>query len=158
MTQFDSLSYTAGIIDGEGCITIAKQHQKNCKNPHYRLMIRVGNTDMRMIAFLYEEFGGHIMCKHTPVKSGESWEWILYDKKAEAFLRIITNHIVCKRDEVSLVLAFRDTYNLGLKNRPTKEVQEIRELMYVQIKKMHKERGERSWKKVIPTESGTTQR
>ena len=47
-------SYIAGIIDGEGCVTI-----NHCHNS-FRPTVQVGNTKVKLIKFLQKHLGGNI--------------------------------------------------------------------------------------------------
>lgn len=149
MGEFSVLSYFAGIIDGEGCICISKYQQPKRKNPSYRLSIRIGNTDLRMLNFLYTEFGGSIKDKQTKVKGmATCYEWVVSDTKAEFLLRLVKDYVVCKKDEVLLALRFRELSKIHPgKNVP--ELLEVKNGIFEKLKEMHQNRGVRSWKQII---------
>ena len=49
------LAYMAGLLDGEGCLRIDER-----KNRGRRITVSVSNTDMKMINWMKENFGGNI--------------------------------------------------------------------------------------------------
>ena len=66
MNENEKLAYLAGIIDGEGTIVIAKgKIRKGRINHPYSLRLVVMNTDIRLIEWLKENFGGSIHTKRS---------------------------------------------------------------------------------------------
>ena len=55
--MIETISYMAGIFDGEGCVAL---HEKKTKKglKYYRPKVTVTNTDPRLIKFCLETFGG----------------------------------------------------------------------------------------------------
>src|SRR2546428_375255 len=68
------LAYAAGLIDGEGCITIDKCGGKSrftkykSRNAGLILRVRVYNANKRLIAFLAERFGGAVSAARYKAK------------------------------------------------------------------------------------------
>lgn len=72
-------AYTAGIIDGEGTITLTKIR---AKNPFRYPVISVSSTTYSILEYLKSNFGGVI----TPVKNNnpnhkQAWHWNLIGNK-----------------------------------------------------------------------------
>lgn len=83
-------AWIAGIIDGEGSLSLPKHQSK----------VQVGNTDFGMLERLKELCGGKIYNsgrkkynkRHKPCKF-----WVLYKKeKVKKFLKEIYPYLVCK--------------------------------------------------------------
>ena len=55
-------AYIAGLIDGEGCVSICrrKHRQRKSNNWYYEPQVVVANTDKRMMDFLVGLYGGWI--------------------------------------------------------------------------------------------------
>ena len=104
------LAYTAGIIDGEGCIGANRSvSQSRQVNPCYRIQVRVSNTNPKMILFLYNHFGGHIQRRATSHRT--IYQWGVYGDNAILFLKLVAPFVCCKKDELQVVL------NLSLEKR-----------------------------------------
>ena len=132
------LSYTAGIIDGEGHIGIAKSSHPNCKTrnrkPEYHLRVAVKMCDGKIIDYLYGNFGGHIGIKRTDnPKHSKQYYWVISCKKAAAFCKTLIPYLVGKKNQAELAVKFQS----GKKQGKTKPV-EIQERDYLEMKKMHK--------------------
>lgn len=75
-----SLSYAAGIIDGEGTITLSRMR----KTDKWRTpIVSVSSTTIELLNALVAAFGGHI-CKHKVYKSHhkQSFSWRVEGRKA----------------------------------------------------------------------------
>ena len=64
------LAYTAGIIDGEGCIFLSHIRRKN-GNIQYCIRVTVSDTNEWLIHWLHFNFGGHILLKKSAGKGGD---------------------------------------------------------------------------------------
>lgn len=54
----ERFAYLAGLIDGEGTITITRHTQQNRRTYQYKPFVWVVNTDKKMIEFVVENFVG----------------------------------------------------------------------------------------------------
>lgn len=97
MIKKESIIYTAGLFDGEGCIVITRGPKKNGRGKIYNcvaIRMEVCNTDFDLINSLKKEWDeGHI-CKIPPrkVKSGMSkpqLRWQLTHRQAHRVLNKI---------------------------------------------------------------------
>lgn len=48
------IAYTAGLIDGEGCVSIA------CRDGRFTVMVYVGSTDAEILRWLQDHWGGFL--------------------------------------------------------------------------------------------------
>jgi len=111
------LSYTAGIIDGEGWINIAHRGFRQTV-----IHVGVGNTNEWLINWLQFSYGGSV-AKRKPCKDGQkpSWVWDISSKKAGEFLNLVLPYLQIKRPQAELALKFQNRR----KSRITKGVHGI---------------------------------
>lgn len=83
--------YAAGLIDGEGTITLTRLHKNAMRAP----VVSFSSTSFELISYFRDNYGGTIITKkvysqsHTP-----SWEWRLTYNKALAFIERINPYIL----------------------------------------------------------------
>lgn len=107
-----SLEYLAGIVDGEGCISIhcQKQHRSNRNGrcyPHYALGISVFQQDVRLMKWLVAHFGGQYY-KHSHVgehSQGYSWH-APTGKDREQFILSLIPYLLLKQEQAKLALEY----------------------------------------------------
>ena len=97
------LAWTAGIVDGEGHISI-----KHLRPTVYQLEIGITNTDPRLMQRLQTLFGGHIK-RHgkNSLSKRPCWTWCVCSKQAETFLRAIRPYLFVKAEQADIGLASR---------------------------------------------------
>jgi hypothetical protein len=99
-----SASYIAGLIDGEGTITLTRLHS----GENRRLMVSIANTELPMLQFVMEEIGaGKITRKRTQAENHTpSFCYALTSLQALALLRQISRYLRSyKRRRAELVLS-----------------------------------------------------
>lgn len=105
-----ALAYMAGIIDGEGCISIsASFDKKKSKSWSYTPKVQINNCDTRMLDWIAERFGSH----HAPmgdrdIREGRGWRvchtWSLHSQNAGRLLLAVLPYLVCKRRQAEIVI------------------------------------------------------
>jgi hypothetical protein len=91
MKKLHELSYAAGIIDGEGCITL---YFRNKTMPNHRLIILlvdVINTSEWLIQWLKFHFGGSVIAIPSKGNCKPCWHWRLQSQQACEFLKLIAD-------------------------------------------------------------------
>ncbi len=141
MTDLD-LAYTAGIIDGEGCIYIRVSDRpipNKIRTTFYGLVVEVKNTDSRMIDFLYERYNGLRKIERRETERGKKvYCWVITGKRAVVFLESIYPFLVCKKDQVDIAVRFRKTFGKSYNNTGTPpDVLKIRIECYNELKRLH---------------------
>ncbi len=97
------LSYTAGIIDGEGSICLIKRSTRYQK---IFLSVSVGNTNEWLIQWLKMQYGGDISTSKN--KTGSTmWHWDITRYKASNFLKLILPYLRIKRPQAELAIKFQ---------------------------------------------------
>jgi LAGLIDADG DNA endonuclease family protein len=141
-------AYLAGLIDGEGCLTIAKQIRKNRKSPCYRCSITMSNTDARLVSIFKLYFGGNYYKRPDKRKEknwADSWTWHCPDGNAIDFLKSIRKHLIAKHSQATILIEFQayksnyERYVLrGKGSKPlSNEEVERRENYYLEIKALN---------------------
>ena len=93
MSEID-LAYTAGIIDGGGCVCLSRVKDKTIR---YRLTVSVGNTDKRLVDWLKVTFRGYSVLQSRTKGNKDYYQWRLHSQKASAFLSLILPYLKLKK-------------------------------------------------------------
>ena len=103
------VGWQAGIIDGEGTITLSKQIRKTRPSPTYREIIQVCNTDQRIIRPFKIFWGGEIYPRPDKRKIknwADSYTWHCPVSKAQQFLQCMLPYLKGKKEQASTLLRF----------------------------------------------------
>ena len=135
MTDNELFAYTAGIIDGEGYIgLIPHSVTKNSFSP----TIKVASTNIELVAFLKEKFGGHLdkMRDHKNVNQKKSAMWTLKDGKNVApFLTALLPYLLVKNKQAEVILSYvKNCSYKALRQKDTTEEIKRRHNYYKQIR------------------------
>lgn len=106
MSEKAKYGYLAGIIDGEGCITIGAGKKETCIN--YNALVLVQNTSKKLIDWLQVNFGGQVyLSKKETDKTKEAWMWrITKQKDIELLLLSVLPYLIIKREQAKVLLNF----------------------------------------------------
>ena len=97
------LAYCAGLMDGEGCITLTRDSESN-----YRLRIKITSTDYSVLTWLQEHFGGSINLSRKESKyNKEAWDWICRTEDQVVFLFGILPYTIIKRAQIIEALNYK---------------------------------------------------
>lgn len=98
-------AYAAGLIDGEGCITIAHREMRSFSA---RIDVGMSAKGMACLKRLQDQFGGQI--RKTRLKSDkwkEAHAWGLFGKATVPFLEAVLPHLVLKHSQAEYALALQ---------------------------------------------------
>lgn len=116
------LAYTAGFLDGEGCIFISHypHYAASCNN--YSMSVSISNTNLDVLLWMQKNYGGCVCEKKAKAYENKKrlWEWSIRSQMAEDFLRLLRPYLKVKEEHAVVALQFRDTYHKG-EWRPSKE-------------------------------------
>lgn len=104
------LAWAAGLIDGEGCISLnAVRTRSKSGRLTYELRVVVNNTDIRLLNRLREVLGVGFICpmKRYSARHRPAWQWEVKSRKAETVIRAVLLYLVGKREEAELGLLSR---------------------------------------------------
>ena len=133
------LSYTAGIIDGEGSIMIkrSKGNRPNRPTPEYRVVISVTNTNRLLLEWLFKKFGGSI--KHYAKQAfghKPCYTWTITAKSGIIFLRLIKPYVLLKGEQLETALLFQTS--VGGQPRLSTETLMFREECFQKARELNK--------------------
>lgn len=124
--------YVAGIIDGEGCLIITRSNRHGSYFNYYA-RIHVKNTDMRLMRWLVDNFGGNIH-PHKPksVKHSMAYSWYFSGnaKSKELFLLAIMPYLIVKKEQAKILVEFHRLHD--------QKCPEIREQLYQRMRVLNR--------------------
>lgn len=101
-----TIAYLAGIIDGEGCISIQNPGGKT-----HTLRLYVMNTHKPLIDFLYQTFGGF---QYSRKRENKNWkirhEWFVDRDTIDEILPRIYPYLINKKEHCEIAIEFRKTF------------------------------------------------
>jgi hypothetical protein len=124
--MYDKLSdteaaYLAGLLDGEGCIILARESVPNKTQGGirygYKLNITITNTSSQMIEWLHQTIGGKVFTyAHIPGWRTK-YDWRIYGDEAREILRELRPYLTVKREQAEIALEYQPG-NKGLPVTP----------------------------------------
>lgn len=113
--------YSAGVVDGEGTLSMTKREYSANWSPNYAVIVEVTNTKREMCDWLKETTGiGTVSPKtHTNKRHKRTYVWKLDRHEMAAFLNRILPFLVIKEDQARLLL---EMLNLENPNSPCDRV------------------------------------
>jgi hypothetical protein len=148
------MAYLAGMIDGDGHVGVYKTMGRS--NMRYRARVCVINTDVRLINWLLEVFGGFVKNNKSKNKNHKDrFVWQLADNDADEVLSLIRPFLVIKAEQTDLVLAYRKLQKIS-KTKPgyTNISTDTRELVYQTMKQLNRRGPSESVETNTPDISG----
>lgn len=110
------LAYMAGMLDGEGCISITKIRPKNTNrhNLSYGLQIRISMVDKSIPLLFLFVFGGSLREVNYSHKGYRNqWRWAVSGELAVRSLEMLMPYLRSKKNEAELAIKF-----WGVKRHP----------------------------------------
>lgn len=146
--QYASLEdriYTAGLVDGEGCICISKlKKSPRGLSPYHHLQFSLENTDPFITYWLQERFGGSVRLDKTKASQNHkpTYRWALKKVETLQFLRQLLPYLLIKRPQAELALQFYqqcDVRRRGHKRRLEEDEILKREEFYTHMKELNRQ-------------------
>ena len=108
-TDVASLAYMAGILDGEGTITIKQCKGKKGTSNGYSVQVLVFNTDEGLMVWLEDKFSG-LLTEKKGVASGnrKCYVWWLSGELAGQLLEVLLPYLKIKAKQAELAIRFLD--------------------------------------------------
>ena len=126
------LAWLAALIDGEGSVMLIKRvpsaTAKTQRNPHYRAVVGIYNTDVRLMDAIVEHTGINRVYSHTRLerenhkKTAYSWRMVAEDIRTLGPL--LLPWLVCKKEQMALLL---EALELASLNTPRKGEKLVRQ-------------------------------
>jgi hypothetical protein len=129
-------SYLAGLIDGEGCISISHRiqegekltriHKRRANTVPYKmfsLRIQITNTHVGLMKWLIENFGGvYYLRREATDKHKASYEWRPKGRaNTEKMLLAILPYMIIKKEQTQIALDYIRMTNAGERNPDKRE-------------------------------------
>jgi hypothetical protein len=151
-------AYIAGLMDGEGCITIMKSSPKRRSiSFSYRVAIEIGMTDGGQMEYCQRVTGlGYITRAkvHSRLNCRDRWQWTIPKDGVYELLPQIYPYLVLKKPQAALALEFISMVGVPRKsNRIDPVLQKQKEEYYLAIKQLKYMTGDViDWPEVITLE------
>lgn len=119
------IRYLAGLIDGEGCITIFRHKGKGCRTDHwsYRPLVQIGMTHKPTLHAIHLQFGGQFKQKRGQDITRRSYAvWTLRGGNCIDLLREIAPYLITKKEEARLLITFWDDKDVRLPGGTMKRI------------------------------------
>ena len=106
------LAYAAGIVDGEGCITINHAKSKQCMRGYFNaLQIKVAMTTYQVPYWLLDTFGGSI--REQPTTGKLIYVWTIGSRQASNLLKQLLPHLKNTKLQAETAIKFQDNMVMG---------------------------------------------
>jgi len=128
MGKTEMYAYTAGILDGEGCIYL---HPPNKTMKAMYLMVSVANTSAWLCEWLKVQYGGRVYNKpRAKATHSKCYQWEIYSRQAGEFLNLIFPYLSLKRPQAELAIKFQEARRYGRRlSDEEKAVQEAQKIL-----------------------------
>jgi hypothetical protein len=139
MWSKESIIYAAGIIDGEGSISIEIQKREYGvrKVDYYAIRLVVINTNLELMNWLLSSFGGALGKRKSIVNRRQVYTWSIHSLNASNLLSECYPYMIVKKSHAEAVIQF-----MNLKSKGTwfvtDEIQKERRDLYDKLKKINK--------------------
>ena len=104
------LAYIAGIVDGEGCITVRSPAKGDASYP-VSMTFFIANTDISLLNWLLDRICGGVSWNETPVQTKPYWRLVFPVAFGEELLRALLPYLIVKKPQAELMLKIRDAYH-----------------------------------------------
>jgi hypothetical protein len=136
-------AYLAGLIDGEGCVSIINTTSVDRPGLHYQLRLMISMTHQPTIEFLAKEFGGRVNAVQQNKKWKTRYAWIVCSMNAKKLLTRTQPYLICKQEQARLGIMFQEQLEehiefYGSRYSLSKEETEIREKIVAKMHELNK--------------------
>lgn len=108
------IAYLAGIIDGEGSISMSRQYRYGKdKLPYWRITLSVSSCDSKLINWLHEHFGGSIIANmYRGANRRLQHRWSVGGDDLRSFIKSIIPFLIIKKERAQWASEVLDIQNL----------------------------------------------
>jgi hypothetical protein len=93
-------AYIAGIVDGEGTVTLAKHHKNETPVPY----VSVANNNLELLEWIRSKADGWITAKRkNKPHHHASYAWYIRQDRALRFLNEIKKYLIVKKPQADLI-------------------------------------------------------
>ena len=131
------LAYIAGIIDGEGCITIQRSKKKRCNAASYQAHIIVCMTSEAVIKHLVDKVpGGWMTTQHKANGNRTLYRFVVTGNSAYVLAEQLMPYLVEKKNQALKLLELKP-YGKGQGYRSTQTELDEKQVIFNELKAMH---------------------
>lgn len=133
-------AYLAGVIDGEGTVSIVKLIRRGYGNVYYVASVEVSNTNLKLLNWVSDRVGGAKVPDRRKKVNGQKivYRLGLRDRLAENVLREVSSYLVIKDRQAELVMELRSRIRKnGDRSRLTDSEREYRKRLYIECAKLN---------------------
>jgi hypothetical protein len=95
-------AYIAGIVDGEGTVTLMRHHKNETPTPY----VTVANNNLPLLKWIRSRVGGLILRKKKKEPHHkDSYTWVVCQDRVLRFLKEIKQYLIIKRQQAELITA-----------------------------------------------------
>lgn len=133
------LAYTAGIIDGEGCILIARSTKRKTGKTYHQLQVIVTSSNLCLCEWLKMQYGGSItddkryLCR-SAISKNVIYKWFLTSSAASEFIKMVSPYLYLKKPQAELAVYFQE--GRGLNAKLTESQKASRESDYILMREL----------------------
>lgn len=139
------LAYMSGIIDGEGCFYIGKIPKKSGDgyiSEHYRGLLKIDNTDYRLIEWINNKFSGtnSATTRTTSTRrfEREVFSWVATGDRLLDLCEQVRPYLIIKPEQCGIMIKFRKTYTGKLgSNKLSDDDIKIRQICLEEIRRLN---------------------
>lgn len=138
------IEYVAGIIDGEGTVSLTFPRRSKGDITSITTIVRVGSTDLDLVNKLYTQFGGKIYSKYTRnPKHKQAQEWVLTGLVALDFLKVIYPFLRLKKRNAEILFELQSIKDTGERDKEdhrflSKEAKDRRDELAEELKALNR--------------------
>lgn len=133
------LGYLAGMIDGEGTITIAVARNNKSPIPSHYVRVAIANTHLGSLERIQDCWGGKIITFGDD-RTNRGWKtcylWYLYSMPAIHLLEEVVEHLTIKRDQALVALRMKELH--GIRGKKAGELVGQRESLKLEINELNR--------------------
>lgn len=104
-----NIAWAAGFIDGEGCISIAKQRLVGDKW-YYSLKLTASQTKIEPLELLKNKWGGSITVLPAKLNRQQCYTWQVYSENAKLALLELQPYLVVKQRQAAIGIGFQKAF------------------------------------------------
>lgn len=134
LTEID-LAYAAGIIDGEGSISICKLHSRHVKSKRgydFELVVSFKIKEQAVCDWFKIKFGGDVFfCSSHRSNHSDMWVWRITRNKALPFLKMLKLYLKVKFFQAENGIEFQSNIKTRRRKPLTEGEVAVREAQYI---------------------------
>lgn len=138
MNHIEKYAYLAGIIDGEGTISMYFYKRLN----RYFLTFEVYNNCPKLVQWLETNIGGYSRAITSPSRKDKiNWKttyvWRLQNNEILEVLRNLLPFLVSKKEQCEIAIKFKESFFLKRECPVSKDVLELRKSLHERMKPLN---------------------